>query len=183
MANPAVKKTMRISAPGNSRGRVQAPARASGRATSRGVLSAIAGANGFTLIEILAVMVIIALGTALMSLSLGSSNESRSRADALALATFFKRVADEAAYRGETLRVTESGGRFVVTQTSNPAADPLPALSVSARVVALTGGQLPEPGIVFPPGGGSAFSLTLEFRDQQFQVARDALSRLTVRRP
>ena len=179
MANPAAKKTMRISAPGNSRGRIQAPARASGR----GGLNAIARANGFTLIEILAVMVIIALGTALMSLSLGSSNESRSRADALALATFFKRVADEAAYRGETLRVTESGGRFVVTQTSNPAADPLPALNVSARVVALTGGQLPEPGIVFPPGGGGAFSLTLEFRDQQFQVARDALSRLTVRRP
>ena len=37
--------------------------------------------------------------------------------------------------------------------------------------------------MIFPPGGGGAFHLTLDYQGQRFVVTRDALGRIAVRQP
>ncbi|MEY3201536.1 MAG: hypothetical protein RIR70_1086 [Pseudomonadota bacterium] len=147
-------------------------------------------AAGFTLVEILVVMVIIALGSALMSLSLGDTSDSRLRANARALGTFFNRVADEAAVRGHTLRVTAAEGGLKLedlnlspnAKDAAPANPTLPELSARVVKLAINGTAMPlETPILFPPGGGGSFTLTLELEGERFEVSRDSLSRLSVR--
>ena len=140
-------------------------------------------AGGFTLIEILVVMTIIAIGTSIMTLSLGHTADSKIREEARALGRFFNRVADEAAARGETLRVVSRGGSFEVAAAGSPDA-PLPTLTLDARVsvLHLEGVPVaPETPIAFPPAGGDVFALTLDYGGARFLIARDALGRIAIR--
>jgi len=190
---------MQTSAPGRFEDAVQNPSRASHpvllRAAPRRVLNIIPkpqGSTGFTLVEILVVMVIIALGSALMSLSLGQTSDERIRANARAVGGFFSRVADEAAVRGHTLRVTVREDRLQLedlakspnTSDVGPANPSPPQLASRVVKLLIDGEEKPtHTPILFPPGGGGSFALTLEFEGTRFEVTRDALGRLAVREP
>jgi general secretion pathway protein H len=90
MANPAVKATMRMSAPGSSR--------------SAAALQRRPRAAGFTLIEVMLVMAIIAIATALVSLALRDGTQSRLDEEGARLSALLESARTEARASGITVR-------------------------------------------------------------------------------
>lgn len=131
--------------------------------------------RGITLIEVLAVMVIIALTTSLALLSL-APREGPLDAEARRLANQFRALGDDAAARGARLLVSPAGNRL----TSDSRAEV--ELSAHIEKIEIEGREVASgTPLLFAPEGGPAFSLTLEKNGARFTVARDSLGRIAVR--
>ena len=164
MANLAAKATMRMSAPGS---RVGAGSK---RRTSR--------AAGFTLIEVMLVLAIIAIGTALVSLALRDGSQGRLDEEGARLSALLEAARTEARASGITVRwvladaAASDGAHFRFVGLPAGAALPTRWLGqgVSAEIVGARALLLgPEP--VLP-----AQRIVLRLEDRRLVLASDGLA-------
>ena len=151
---------------------------------------------GFTLIEILVVMVIISIIVALAAVRFGQSDVDTLQRESERLSLLLEAARDEAIASGSTMGFTpESNGyRFWIQNTETgwqPVADgevlrlrelPTPLLleDIQVNLQALVAGSR----IVFSPSGVNApFSLTLRAGLDTRTLRADALGRITIQVP
>ena len=139
------------------------------------------GTEGFTLVEILAVVAIVGILLVVASVNLFPSDEQLSRRDAAAVATAVERTRDTAWFGGVPMAISfEDSGVKPWKLEGNawqPRADregPLPDVRILAVQV---DGQPLEPGarLVFLADGlGTPFSVRLEARGRSWAIEGDA---------
>ena len=139
------------------------------------------GTEGFTLIEILAVVAIVGIILLVASVNLFPSDEQLSRRDAAAVAMAVERTRDAAWYGGVPMALSFEDGRVKPWRLAGNAWEPQAARDEPIPAVKLLGiqvdGQALEPGarmVFLADGLGTPFQVRLESRGRAYAVEGDA---------
>jgi general secretion pathway protein H len=148
---------------------------------------------GFTLIEILVVMVIIAIVLGVVSVNFSSDDKRILRTEAERLALLLEHAQDEATITGRSVAWSANGSQYQFWQLSADgnwvplSGDELLRVRTFGPLVEFRGLKLnqtdakPDERLVFAPGGTSVpFALTLGLRDELIVVSGDAAGRVRV---
>jgi len=156
--NPAVKATTRTSAPGNNRGRQPR-----------------AAAAGFTLLELMVVVLLVAIATGITSLSMRDSSQNKLEEEGVRLAALLESARTQSRIVGTDVRWQPlPDGGFQFSGLPAPALQQLPTrwLDAGTRATILGNPQLrlgPEPML-------AAQRVVLRLGERELAVGTDGLS-------